>query len=189
MKLDISIVRETLIPLSRYPHISQDEPICNAIALLLAHQSDEGNHLNFEDMLVTDAEGRLVGQLRFSAILEKFFQPALRPSASKHVFEDSEHFAELIVVIDEWLKDQCRTQAAVSVNRFMDHQPLVVSGSDHVVHALGIMLSHQKNVLPVTENNVLKGAIRIEDIFKILGNCCFSSFGATDRIFTEGYLS
>lgn len=189
MKIDISIVREILIPLSRYPHISLNEPISNAIALLLAHHSGDGGHLHFEDILVTDTEKRLVGQLRFATILEKFFQPALRPSASRHVFEDSEHFAELLVVIDEWFKAECRRQSMITVDRFMDRQPFAVSSSAHVVHALGIMLANQKNVLAVTEDNVLKGAIRMEDIFRILGKCCFPPSGATDRIFTEGYLS
>lgn len=175
MKIEISVVREILIPLSEYPHISASEPINNAIALLLAHYSNDGSHLHFKEILVTDRNGGLVGQLPVESILENFFRPALRSSASKQFFEDSEHFADLVLVIDDWFKAECKRQSVVTVNRYMNQHPPSIGASAHVVHALGMMLSSQKEVLPVTEDNVLQGAVRMEDIFKVLGNCCFPS--------------
>lgn len=170
MKIDISVVREILIPLSDYPHITAQRSISDAISLLLRHNSGDGCHMHYEEILVTDDNGKLVGQLRSESILENFFRPALRPSASKVFFEDSEQFADLILIIDDWFKAECRSLTKVTVAKYMCRHPYSINASAHVVHALGMMLTGQRKVLPVTENNVLQGAIRMEDIFRILGN-------------------
>lgn len=189
MKLDISIVRKILIPLEKYPHISAGSPVNNAIALLLAHDSIDGKHLHFKEILITDRRGSLVGQLSVKSILENFFNPALSPSVSKHYLKGSKHFGDLILAIDDWFKTECKRQSLETVDQYMSQPTPSGSASAHVVHALGMMLNSQTKMLPVIDNNVLKGVVRMEDLFKVFGDCCFPPFppvSTINRISTEG---
>lgn len=171
VNIEISVVRQIAIPLSEFPHIPAESPICDAIGMLLDNCSADGRHMHFDDLLVIDNTGRLVGQLQLSTILENFFRTALRPTASRFFFEDNDYFADMILIIDEWFRKECKRQSDVTVHSYMLPHPLTVEPAAHVVQALGLMLNNERNLLPVTEDNVLKGAVRMEDIFRVLGSC------------------
>jgi CBS domain-containing protein len=189
LNIEISVVREVFVPLEAYPYVRRDEPISKAISHLLSRISADGGHLHFDDMFVIDDEGRLIGTLPIRNILEKFFSSVLRPSSSCYFFDDCRYFGDMVVVVDEWFKSECHRLSEVTVEQYMSLYTVSVDASMHVIQALGIMLKNEKNVLPVTEDNVLRGAVRMEDIFKILGAYCTHLPHATNTIFKEGKLS
>lgn len=153
--------------------------------MLLENCSEDGKHMHFDDILVINDAGRLVGQLQLSTILENFFRTALRPTSSRFFFEDNDYFADMILIIDEWFKKECQRQSHVTVGNYMIPHPTTVEPSAHVLQALGLMLNNEKKLLPVIEDNVLRGAVRMEDIFRVLGSC-IPPFSTTNRLYTEG---
>ena len=77
MQNDISLVRQILIPLDQYPHLHEDKPIGDAVALLLQNTSSDGRHLHYDELLVIDSDSRLVGHIFIRDILTSFFPSIL----------------------------------------------------------------------------------------------------------------
>lgn len=184
--MQISVVRQIAIPLSNYPYISINAPISDAIAMLCEHRLENGNDLKFKDILVIGAKGEFAGVLKLSSLLENFFRTLLRPASSRFFFDNNEFYADFIHIIDEWFKEECQRQSTITVETYMSRHSSSVEPSAHVVHALGIMLKSEQSVLPVIQDNVLWGVVRMEDIFNLLGKAYQQTDNTTDILFSEG---
>lgn len=172
MNIEITVAREILIPLEQYPHLQDDEPIGNAVALLLNNCSADGRHLHFDEMLVITGGNRLAGHLSVRDILTGFFPSILSTSTTSVFAGKKEHFTDLSILLEDSFRRECRRQATHTVGTYMTKPHRAIDASMHLLHALEIMIKDEENTLPVTENNVLLGAVRMEDIFRVLGNYC-----------------
>jgi len=172
MENEISFVNQILIPLEQYPHLHEDKPIGDAVALLLQNESADGRHLHFDELLVIDKDGRLVGHIFIHDILTSFFPSILGTSTNGIYAGKKEHFTDLSILLEDSFRRECRRQAAHTVKMHMTKPHRSVDGSMTLLHALEIMVKDGETTLPVTENNLLIGAIRMQDIFKVLGNYC-----------------
>lgn len=172
MNNEISAVSEILIPLDQYPHLRNDEPIGNAVAMLLANVSADGRHLLFDEVLVIDDDGRLAGQISIQNILTSFFPSILSTTASGVFAGKQEHFTDLSILLEGSFRRECRRQAAHTVAQHMTGAHRSIDGAMHPLHALEIMVKDGVTTLPVTENEVLLGAVRMTDIFRVLGTYC-----------------
>lgn len=184
--MKISVVREIFTPLSNYPHITADESLSRAIEILMEHQSENGRHIHYDVLFVVGSQGELAGELQQKVILENFFRKLLLPTATHFFFEDNEYFADMLPIIDDWFKEECGNQSRITVETCMCRQNCSVEPSVHVVQALSIMLQNERSVLPVTKDNVLLGAVRMEDIFNILGNAYPYPGNTSDSLLLEG---
>ncbi len=172
MNNDISHVNEILITLDSYPHLLQDEPIGNAVAKLLEHRSADGRHLHYDQVFVVDEAGRLLGRISVIDILTSFFPSILSTSTAGIFAGKKENFTDLSILLEDSFRRECRRQAAHTVGQHMAKTHQSVEGSMHLLHALEIMIKDDVTTLPVTEKNVLTGAVRMEDIFRVLGTYC-----------------
>lgn len=172
MNNDISLVREILIPLDQYPHLGEDEPIGSAVALLLQNGSEDGRHLYYDEILVTNGAGQLVGHILVKDILTSFFPSILSTSTPGVYAGKQQQFTDLSILLEDSFRRECRRQAAHTVKMHMTRPHRSVDGSMTLLHALEIMVKDGETTLPVTEGNILAGAVRMQDIFKILGNYC-----------------
>lgn len=172
MHNDIPDVQKVMIPIDRYPCIRGGEPIGNGVALILAHSSADNQHLHYEELLVIDDRDQLVGMLSTTAILSSFFPSILGDSSLQVYFGKQQSFTDLSVLLEEHFRVECKRQASTAVNMYMRKPHRSIDGSMTLLHALEIMIKDQENTLPVTENGILLGAIRVADIFRVLGGYC-----------------
>lgn len=172
MNTEISFVREILIPLETYPHLREDEPIGDAVALLLQNGSDDGRHLHYDEVLVVNDSGNLAGRVTVKDILTSFF-PSILAASTTGIYEGKkEHFTDLSILLEDSFRRECRRQAAHTVKMHMSKTHRAVDGSMTLLHALEIMVKDNETTLPVVENGVLAGAVRMQDLFRILGTYC-----------------
>lgn len=172
MHNDIPDVQKIMIPIDRYPCIRGEEPIGNGVALILSHSSADNQHLHYEELLVIDNNDRLVGMLNTASILSSFF-PSILGDSAQQVYVGKKHsFTDLSVLLEEHFRVECRRQATTAVNQYMRKPHRSIDGSMSLLHALEIMIKDHENTLPVTENGILLGAIRVGDIFRVLGGYC-----------------
>lgn len=172
MNTETFLAREVYIPLDQYPHIYADEPIGNGVALLLQNISADGRHLHYEDILVLNRDDRVAGHLSIQDILTSFF-PSILTTATPGVFEGKmQHFTDLSILLEDSFQRECRRQSAHTINMYMTQPHQAIDASMHLLHVLEIMIKDQETLLPVEENGVLLGAVRMEDVFKILGTYC-----------------
>lgn len=172
MHNDIPDVQKIMIPIDRYPCIRGDDPIGNGVALILEHSSADNQHLHYEELLVIDGNDQLVGMLNTVNILSSFF-PSILGESSHQAYVGKKHsFTDLSVLLEEHFRVECRRQASTTVNKYMRKPHRSIDGSMSLLHALEIMIKDQENTLPVTENDILLGAVRVADIFRVLGGYC-----------------
>jgi len=172
MNNEIKNVQEIMIPIDQYPCIRGDEPIGNGVALILEHSSADNRHLHFDELLVIDSNDQLVGMLHITGILSSFFPSILREYPHQIYAGKKQSFTDLSVLLEEHFRAECRRQATTMVNKYMRKPHGSIDGSMSLLHALEIMIKDKENTLPVTENNILLGAIRVTDIFRTLGGYC-----------------
>jgi len=172
MHNDIPDVQKVMIPIDRYPCIRGGEPIGNGVALILAHSSADNQHLHYEELLVIDDKDQLVGMLSTTAILSSFFPSILGDASLQVYFGKQQSFNDLSVLLEEHFRVECKRQASTAVNNYMRKPHRSIDGSMSLLHALEIMIKDRENTLPVTDNSILLGAIRVADIFRVLGGYC-----------------
>lgn len=172
MHNDIPDVQKIMIPIDRYPCIRGSEPIGNGVALILAHSSADNQHLHYEELLVIDDNDQLVGMLNITTLLSSFFPSILGDSSLSVYVGKKQSFTDLSVLLEEHFRVECKRQAETAVSNYMRKPHRSVDGSMSLLHALEIMIKDQENTLPVTENGILLGAIRVADIFRVLGGYC-----------------
>jgi CBS domain-containing protein len=165
-------VQKIMIPIDRYPCIREDEPIGNGVALILEHSSADNQHLHYEELIVIDGNDQLVGMLNITGILSSFFPSIMGDSSHQVYFGKKTPFTDLSVLLGDNFRVECRRQALTSVNKYMRKPHRSIDGSMSLLHALEIMIKDQENTLPVTENGILLGAVRVADIFRVLGGYC-----------------
>ncbi|MFV0436338.1 MAG: HPP family protein [Desulfopila sp.] len=172
MQNNITLVREVLIPLAQYPHLMENEPIGNAVALLLQHGSADGRHLYYDELLVTNSTGQLSGHILIQDILTSFF-PSILATPKVQVYGGKKDlFTDLSILLEDSFRRECRRQAEMTVNQFMIEPHRSIADTTHLLHALEIMIKDNETTLPVTEDDILVGAVRIQDIFRVLGTYC-----------------
>ena len=172
MQNDIPDVQRIMIPIDRYPCIRWDEPIANGVALILKHSSADNQHLHYEEMLVIDGNDQLVGMLNITSILSSFFPSILGDYSHQVYVGKKQSFTDLSVLLEEHFRVECKRQASTAVSKYMRKPHRSIDGSMSLLHALEIMIKDQENTLPVTEHGILLGAVRVADIFRVLGGYC-----------------
>lgn len=165
----IARVSEVMIPVKDYPCITIDASCAQAVATFLRNSGSSDNHLRFHELLVTNSSGMLVGQLSMRTTLENLLNPALQPSISTMLTENSKYFSETLEAVEEWFQNELQELVTQPIAQLVVRDNLVVEQSAHILHGLGIMLKNEKSMLPVIQDTVLKGAVRIDDIFTFLG--------------------
>lgn len=172
MNNEMRTIRDIVIPLDQYPHIRNDEPIGNGVAKLLQHCSADGRHLHYEKLLVINSSNQLVGHLSVKDILTSFFPSILAPGATSVYVGKKERYTDLSILLEDSFRKECRRQATHTVGEYMTAAHKSIDGNMSLFHALEIMVKDGESTLPVTENKKLLGAIRITDIFRVLGTHC-----------------
>ncbi|WP_419175569.1 CBS domain-containing protein [Desulfosediminicola sp.] len=188
MKIDISIVREISIPLGTYPYIEKGESLSKGIDLLTGNRSETGCRIHFDSLLVVNEAGEYIGQFELRSILKNFFGPAIEPLASHFPLKDRDSYADTIVAIDDWFKSECQRKSTTTIGEYLSVPQTLpsVTPSCHVLEALDHLLRTESSVLPVIENNVLLGAVRLEDVFTALAAGFQPEFNANYTFTTEG---
>ncbi|TKB10395.1 CBS domain-containing protein [Desulforhopalus sp. IMCC35007] len=165
-------VQKIMIPIDSYPCIRVEEPIGSGVALLLQHSSADNQHLHYEELLVLDTNDNLVGMLNITNILSSFFPSILGQLPDQMYAGKKQAFTDLSVLLGENFRVECRRQASTSIRQYMRKPHNPIEGSMSLLHALEIMIKDQESILPVTENGILAGAVRMADIFRMLGSYC-----------------
>lgn len=165
-------VQKIMIPVGEFPSIREDEPIGSAVALILAHSSSDNLHLHYKELLVIDSHDQLVGMLDATSILKSFFPSILGISSNQVYVGKKQSYTDLSVLLEDHFRVECKRQTTLAVRKFMHKPHRSIDASTHILHALEIIVKDQERTLPVTENGILLGAVRVTDIFRALGSYC-----------------
>jgi hypothetical protein len=172
MNHEIPVVGDFFISLDRFPQIPPDVPISSAIFQLLQYRTLEGDRLLFDEVLVVENVDRLVGQLSIKTILKNLFPAIFANELEEPFLGKKAQYGNLSILLEGHFQDACRRQAEVIVGSCMEESAKAVERTTHPLHALEIMVGSNRSTLPVKDGKKLLGAVRMTDLFSILGSHC-----------------
>ena len=164
-------VKDLIIPLEQFPHVQSEAPVHEAVGLLFSHVNGNGR-LQYDELLVISADNQYVGRLTVRGILTCYF-PALFATGDKQIFAGKkEKFSDLAILMEDSFQGECKRQGALPVRDFMAPPLKSIKAGMHPLHAAEIMMNENETCLPVVEDGILIGLVRLIDIFHTLAGSC-----------------
>ena len=164
-------VKDLIIPLEQFPHVHSEAPVHEAVGLLFSHVNGSGR-LQYDELLVISADNQYVGRLTVRGILTCYF-PTLFASGDKQIFAGKkEKFSDLAILMEDSFQAECKRQGALPVRDFMAPPLKSIKAGMHPLHAAEIMMTENETCLPVVEDGILIGLVRLIDIFHTLAGSC-----------------
>ena len=164
-------VKDLIIPLEQFPHVQSEAPVHEAVGLLFSHVNGSGR-LQYDELLVISADNQYVGRLTVRGILTCYF-PTLFATGDKQIFAGKkEKFSDLAILMEDSSQGECKRQGALPVADYMAPPLKSVKAGMHPLHAAEIMMNENETCLPVVEDGILIGLVRLIDIFHTLAGSC-----------------
>ena len=164
-------VKDLIIPLEQFPHVQSEAPVHEAVGLLFSHVNGNGR-LQYDELLVISADNQYVGRLTVRGILTCYF-PTLFATGDKQIFAGKkEKFSDLAILMEDSFQAECKRQGALPVRDFMAPPLKSIKAGMHPLHAAEIMMNENETCLPVVEDGILIGLVRLIDIFHTLAGSC-----------------
>lgn len=164
-------VKDLIIPLEQFPHVQSEAPVHEAVGLLFSHVNGNGR-LQYDELLVISADNQYVGRLTVRGILTCYF-PTLFATGDKQIFAGKkEKFSDLAILMEDSFQGECKRQGALPVRDFMAPPLKSIKAGMHPLHAAEIMMTENETCLPVVEDGILIGLVRLIDIFHTLAGSC-----------------
>jgi Mg/Co/Ni transporter MgtE len=170
---DIPIVRDYTIPLERYPNLNEKKTLRDAAKVIQSFTAGEKNQLiRYSDALVVNDQNQLAGRITMTDILHGL-APQLVESTKVQKFEGkTADFANLALLVEDSFFKECSLRWSKPVSSFMSPVENTVSADTHLLQTLLIMLNTKDYNLPVVDNEMIVGVIRMEEIFKAISSHC-----------------
>ena len=166
------VVKDMIIPLARYPHLNESQTLHDAVQVIQSHTCEENGRLIYSGLLVLNDQNQLVGRITLQDIL-KSLDSRLKDACKVKKFEGKGmEFPNLAILWEDSFFVECTKGAYKLIKDLMSPIKYIVKGSDPVLKALSIMLSTKEVVLPAVDEDHVIGVIRLEEIFKAIGDKC-----------------
>ncbi len=164
------IVKDFIVPISRYPHLRESQTLGEAVQTLLSYTCGNEGRLQYAGILITDKDNQLAGFLNLQTILRALDS---RLANTPRGFEGKGgKYPDLAILWEESFFSKCSEKNNTPISDFMISPETVVKGNDPLLKALSIMLHSNEIVLPVNEEGSIIGVIRLEEIFTAICNAC-----------------
>ena len=164
-------VKDLIIPLEQFPHVQSEAPVHEAVGLLFSHVNGNGR-LQYDELLVINADNQYVGRLTVRSILTCYF-PSLFATGDKQIFAGKQaKFTDLAILMENSFQGECKRQGALPVRDYMAPPLKSIKANLHPLHAAEIMMAENETCLPVVEDDGLIGLVRLIDLFRTLASSC-----------------
>lgn len=166
---DSKAVKDLMIGISEYPHVSQGSSVKEAIKIAKASFVKNKKYCEPLAILVFDEKNNLLGTLTLKDILRGLEPRFLKPSTKAQVAEEDE--TALSVIWDSLFDKESRDLAGRPVKEIIVPARYFVAPNDRITKAAYLMLHHDLILLPVLEDKKkFVGLVRMIEIFDEISN-------------------
>jgi Mg/Co/Ni transporter MgtE len=173
VQTDHPVVRDHIITLDRYPHLTEDQSLHDAVEAIKSYTHSPEARLAYSELFVLDISNHLlVGRARLQDII-RGIDSRFNGLGKVGKFEGKKtDVTNLVTLWGDSFFDECAKSRTKQIREFMSPVQHTVGGSDSLLKALAMMLSANETVLPVVDNDRVAGVIRLEEIFNAITNRC-----------------
>jgi CBS domain-containing protein len=155
------VVRDLMVELERFPHVSGSANLRDVFAKL--HAASGSSEL-FRNILVLDDKGRLLGTLGLKDVLHALLPDYLRHGSS-HYQGSSNDVSALAVLWQEDCEEQCREAHRILAKNHVSPIAATIGADEPITKAAFLFATTPVNILPVVEGKQVIGVIRLVDVF------------------------
>jgi len=165
---ETSVIRDIIIPLDRYPHLSENQTLQEAIQAFMSFRAGQDDRLRYAGLLVVNDKNQLVGKLSLLDIMHGLV-PHLVDATKVGKFEGKEaEYPNLAFLYEESTFAECGKNQQKSIKPLLQAIEFSLPADTHILKAL-VMMSHRNDFnVPVTENGAIIGILRLEEIFNAM---------------------
>jgi CBS domain-containing protein len=168
------LVRELMVPLEEYATVSEDATLLEAIhALEEAHARDEGRKYPHRAVLVTNAEGKIVGklsQLDVLRALERPYREITRSKAAERYGFSADYIRSVANNYEQWREPM--GDLFLRTGRIIVRDVMYTPAEGEFVHedtsmdeAIYHLVMGRHQSLLVTRGEEVVGILRLTDVF------------------------
>jgi CBS domain-containing protein len=164
-------VRDIMIPLSGFPCLKETATVQEAIQQLRSFcPLGSSGPCGFNELMVVDDKGGLIGRVTQQGILRVLFSTLLDPVETK-IFEGKiSEFSELTTLLNGVMMKEGAHHLNASLVKVIEKGIRVLPAKMDLVQAMSVMVIMKETVLPVEENGRLCGVVKLSEIFGALGD-------------------
>jgi Mg/Co/Ni transporter MgtE len=162
-------VRDLMVEITEYPHIPYWLSVREAI-FLIRSTYDEKSGLGIHRMvLVFDEKYQLLGVLTLKKLLTGI-EPRFLRKDEKSAYQGLKHadYAGLSALLEGTFSEGCKEEAKKPVSEVMIPIKAKVDANDSIPKAAFIMIQADVNLIPVMEGEIVRGVLRMSDVFNEL---------------------
>jgi CBS domain-containing protein len=164
-------VRDIMLPLSAFPCMKENGTVEEAIQQLRSFcPIGSTGPCGFSELMVVDAQGRLVGRVTQQGILRVLFSTLLDSVDIKKFEGKTTEYSDLTTLLNGVMLKEGVNHLNASLAKVIEKNVRVLSTSSDLIHAMSVMVICRETVLPVEENGKLVGVVKLAEVFGALGD-------------------
>ena len=163
-----STIRDIIIPLVHYPHLNENQTLQEAIEAFMSFKVGQQDRLRYAELLVVNDENQLIGKLSLINILHGLV-PLLVDATKTDKFEGKEtEYPNLTFLYEEKTFAECGKNQQKTIKNLLQPIEFTLPADTHILKAL-VMMSHRDDFnVPVIDDGIIIGLLRLEEIFKAM---------------------
>ncbi|TKB07561.1 CBS domain-containing protein [Desulforhopalus sp. IMCC35007] len=175
MKNEQQTIRDIMIPLTGFPCLKESSTVREAIQQLRSFcPIGSSAPCGFNELMVVNDQDRLVGRVTQQGILKVLFATLLDPAGIKPFEGRTLQYSDLSTLLNGVLIREGVNHLEASISSVIEKDIRVLPVSFDLIQAMSVMVMGEETVLPVEEQGVLCGVVKLAEIFYAIGDTLLS---------------
>ncbi len=162
-------IKSMIIPLDSCPRLYEDQTLDEAIALF-ALATSEDNQVLLPVLLVLDKKDNLSGMLSRADILRGLVPNMLEAARPGKFAGQNTEYPNLTYLYEDHALAECGGNRTRQVRFLMHPVDFTLSAETHILEAIVLLHRHNASCVPVTEDEVVVGMLRFDELFHAMCN-------------------
>lgn len=175
MSTEKQTIRDIMIPLTGFPCLKESSTVQEAIQQLRSFcPVGSSGPCGFNELMVVNDRGGLVGRVTQQGILKVLFSTLLDPAGIKPFEGRTLEYSDLSTLLNGVLIKEGVNHLKAGLSSVIEKEIRVLPVSADLIQAMSIMVLVGETVLPVEEHGVLCGVVKLAEIFGAIGDTLLS---------------
>lgn len=171
MSTENQTVRDIMLPLSAFPCLKESDTVQEAIRQLRSFcPVGSSGPCGFNELLVVDDRGGLVGRVTQQGILKVLFSTLLDTVDIKKFEGKTAEYSDLSTLLNGVMIKEGVNHLNASISGVIEKGIRTLPINADLIRAMAVMVIGRETVLPVEVNGKLVGVVKLSEVFGAIGD-------------------
>lgn len=175
MSTNNTTIRDIMLPLSGFPCLAQTATVEEAIRQLHSFcPVGASGPCGFNELMVVDDQGGLVGRITPQGVLRVLFSTLLESVDVKRFEGVKVEYSDLTTLLNGVILREGSNHLHAPLSSVIERPAKILAPDDNLLHAMSCMVILKETSLPVAEGGKLVGVVQLTEIFSRIGDLLFT---------------